>query len=349
MTISSKTNGEARTGLAGRGRGAGAVLAIAILLAALAAAPARAAEVHIYTGGAPTGEGSTYHNGIGIALEALIEREGARFGYDVRRIPSNGAVANANACNGDLEHLCFGIGQGGIDYEAVERGTTRIIRNDLPGECAMAFTAGEELPNWRTIKENARRVTFVLPERSGSEAFIRTIFAEEPSLRGIEPNFAFVSGQDAIISKVRSTRGAVGFFYAYPDPTTGLINAAAEAGLTIMGVLSPAVARTSEAFYHNRRAPYRLTMMGLGETRTVETMCSKALLFAGDPDRLADEWARRNYAALTEALAAAPADAFVPQQGPFARLMRQVEDLSEETGVADMVTDLGRQVAAPFN
>jgi hypothetical protein len=320
------------------------ILAVATVLAAATGA-AGATEILIHTGGAPTGEGSTYHNGMGVAVEEQLEELAEPFGYEVRRVPSGGAVANANACAAETGNICFGIGQGGLTYEAVESGAVQIIRDDLPGECAMAFTTEPRLPNWKSVVENARRVTFVVPEGSGSEAFIRRVFATEPDLQGVEPNFEYASGQDAIFTAIRAQRGAVGVFYAYPNPTDGMVNAAAEAGMNVMGILSPAVARESDDYYLNRKAPYELTWFGLGETRTVPAMCSKALLFAGDPSRLDDTWAQGDYEEFIEKLKALPADAFIPQDGPLARLMKEVEGLSEEYGVSEMVSDLERQVA----
>ncbi len=202
------------------------LLALAAVIGMTTAAAAQTTEIVIYTGGAPTGEGSTYHNGMGQAVEEQLVELARPFGYEVRRVPSGGAVANANACADETQNICFGIGQGGLDYEAVSAGNTQILRNDLPGECAMAFTAEARLPNWRSVMDNAQRVTFVVPEGSGSEAFIRKLFEAEPSLEGITPNFEYASGQDAIFKAVQSTRGAVGVFYAYPNPTDGMVNAA---------------------------------------------------------------------------------------------------------------------------
>ncbi|WP_420391587.1 hypothetical protein [Acuticoccus sp.] len=324
------------------------LLACAAVLAMTTAAAAQTTEIVIHTGGAPTGEGSTYHNGMGQAVEEQLRELARPYGYEVRRVPSGGAVANANACAGETENICFGIGQGGIEYDAVNSGATQIVRDDLPGECAMAFTNEPRLPNWRSVVENARRVTFVVPEGSGSEAFIRKAFAAEPELQGIEPNFRYASGQEAIFEAVRGTRGAVGVFYAYPNPTDGMVNAAFDVGMTVMGILSPAVAEASDDFYLNRKAPYDLAWFGLGETRTVPAMCSKALLFAGDPSKLTDTWAQGDYAEFIAALKGMPEDAFVPQDGPLAGLMREVETLSEEYGVSEMVTDLEGQVSQRF-
>lgn len=312
-------------------------------------ATASATDIVIYTGGAPTGEGSTYHNGMGKAVAEQLEKIAKPFGYEVIRIPSGGAVANANACAGETENICFGIGQGGLTYDAVEAGRTQIIRNDLPGECAMAFTAEPRLPNWRSVVDNARRVTFVVPEGSGSEAFIKNVFETEPDLAGVEPRFLYASGQDNIIDAVKSNRGALGVFYAYPNPTSGMVNAAAEEDLNIMGILAPSVAQQSDDYYLNRRAPFRLTWFGLGETQTVPAMCSKALLFAGQPSQIDDTWAQGDFEDMITTLKELPPEAFVPQDGPLARLMREVENLSDEYGVNEMVTDLDRQVSEKFN
>ncbi|MEM1344327.1 MAG: hypothetical protein AAGI34_07070, partial [Pseudomonadota bacterium] len=262
----------------------------AVLALAFSAPAAQATDIVIYTGGAPTGEGSTYHNGIGQGIKELIEEVTEQYGYSVRRVPSGGAVANAQSVAAETANIAFGIGQGGLSYPEVQSGAISVVRNDLPGECAIAFTAEARLPNWRSVLDNAARVTFVAPEGSGSAAFIEKIFATEPELAGITPKFAYVSGQDQIVEKVKSTRGAVGIYYAYPNPVEGLINTAAEEEMTVMGILSPALARTDDAYYLNRKAPYELTWFGLGTTQTVRTMCSKALLFAGKPTQIADEW-----------------------------------------------------------
>ncbi|MGF1447320.1 MAG: hypothetical protein ACFBRM_14130 [Pikeienuella sp.] len=318
--------------------------ALSLALAALAV-PASATDIVIYTGGAPTGEGSTYHNGMGQGIKEVLEELSEPYGYTVRRIPSGGAVANANACAEESENICFGIGQGGLTYDAVEAGSTQILRNDLPGECAMAYTKEPRLPNWKSVMDNARRVTFVVAEGSGSEAFVRKMFELEPGLQGISPKFDYVSGMENQLGRVAATRGAVGVFYAYPNPTEGLINEAADEDFTIMGILSPAVAKSDPAYYLNRKAPFELSWLGFGTTRTVPAMCSKALLFAGDPARLTDEWARSDFEDMIKQLQQLPASAFVPEDGPLSSLMRTVEDLSEEYGVNEMVDDLEKQVS----
>ena len=317
---------------------------VALALAAIAAAgPAAATDIVIYTGGAPTGEGSTYHNGMGQGLKEVLEEMSEPYGYTVRRVPSGGAVANAQACAEESQNICFGIGQGGLTYEPVQAGKTQILRKDLPGECAMAFTNEPRLPNWASVVENASRVTFVAAEGSGSAAFVEKIFDVSPELEGMSPNFTYVSGMENQIAKVKSTRGAVGVFYAYPNPTEGTINAAAEADLSIMGILAPELARTDDAYYLNRKAPYELSWFGLGTTKTVRTMCSKALLFAGEPSRLTDEWAQGDMKEMIQKLKALPPEAFVPEDGPLAKLMGEVEKMSEEYGVNEMVEDLETQ------
>lgn len=317
--------------------------ALALALSAFAL-PASATDIVIYTGGAPDGKGSTYHNGMGQGLMEVLEDLSEPYGYNVRRIPSGGAVANARACAAETDNICFGIGQGGLTYPEVESGAVSIIRNDLPGECALAFTNEPRLPNWRSVVENAGRVTFVVPEGSGSEAFIKKVFESEQALQGVSPKFEYASGSANIIERVKATRGAVGVFYSYPNPTEGMINDAAEEDLTVMGILSPAVARTDDAYYLNRKAPFELSWLGFGTTKTVAAMCSKALLFAANPETLGDEWARGDFEEMISKLQQLPASDFVPGDGPLAKLMRTVEDLSEEYGVNEMVDDLEKQV-----
>lgn len=318
------------------------ILAISTLVAMSGVASAD--TITIYTGGAPTGAGSTYHEGMGQGVADFLAPIADRYGYEIVLKPTTGAVANAGAVAAH-KGIAFGIGQGGLSYAEAEAGKIDIVRTDLPGECAMAFTAEPRIQTWGDIVANANRVTWVVPEKSGSEAFIRKLYEADANFSGA-PQFKFVSGQDAIIETVSNpaNRGTVGFFYAYPNPTKGLINAAAKQKLSIFGVLSPDVAQGSDAFYLNRKAPYQMAWFGLGDTKTTRAMCSKALLFANDPSTIADPWAREDAEAILDAIAKAPASAFVPKNGPLADLMSQVEAMSEEFGINDMVKDLQQQV-----
>lgn len=308
---------------------------------------ASAAEIIIYTGGGAgsTGEGSTYHEGIGQGVADFLEPVADDLGYDVRLVPSNGAVDNANKVGQNTDTIVFGIGQGGLQYDTVASGATQIVRKDLPGECAMAFTAEPRIDNWGDVLANANRVTWVTPKDSGTEAFINKVYAEDSNLGGT-PTFSYVSGSQKIVDTVKNpeNRGTVGVFYAYPNPQAGLVNMAADADLKIFGVLSPDVARGDDAYYLNRKAPYKLSWLGLGETKTTRAMCSKALLFVNDITKITDDWTKADAETILAAVQQAPASAFVPKGGPLAKLMSQVEKMSDEAGVADMVSDLQSQI-----
>lgn len=312
------------------------------------AGAASAADIVIYTGGGEgkSGEGSTYHEGIGQGVADFLEDIAKEYGYGIRLVPSNGAVDNANKVGASTGNIVLGIGQGGLEYAAVKSGKTTIVRKDLPGECAIAFTKEPRIGDWGDVTANAARVTWVVPENSGSEAFINKLYAEDSNFAGKTPTFKYVSGSEQIAATVGNpaNRGTVGFFYAYPNPTTGLVNAAAKADMKIFGVLSPDVAKGDSAYYLNRKAPYELAWFGLGETKTTRAMCSKALLFVNDISKIQDTWAAADARAILTALEEAPADAFTPTSGRMAKLMTKIESMSEEFGVNDMVSDLEAQV-----
>jgi hypothetical protein len=157
-------------------------------------------------------------------------------------------------------------------------------------------------------------VTFVVPEGSGSEAFIRKVFAAEPSLAGVEPNFRYASGQDAILAAVKGTRGAVGVFYAYPNPTTHDQRGYGRRHVH-HGNFVTAVARGSSDFYLTAERPTTLSWFGLGETKTERAMCSKALLFSGDRRGLKTPGRRADYEEFIAKLRALPADALCRRTG----------------------------------
>ncbi|MEM8870569.1 MAG: hypothetical protein AAGE38_09230 [Pseudomonadota bacterium] len=321
-------------------------LAFAFAAVAFGAVAQAQQTIKIYTGGAPSGKGSAYHEGIGKGVQDVLEPIAKDFGYDVQLVPSNGSVDNANKLAAETGGIAFGIGQGGLNYAPVISGAVSILRNDLPGECAMAFSKEPQLSSWGEIVKNKERITWVVPENSGSEAFIKRMYREDANFTGAEPQFWFTSGAESILAAVNhpEKRGMVGFFYAYPNPTGGLINMAAKDDMRIFGVLSPDIAKTDEAYYLNRRAPYKLAWLGLGETQTTRAMCSKALLFVNDISKIEDTWAAEDAKAILEAMAAVPAEAMVAKSGPLAKLMRQVESMSEEYGLNEMVTDLEEQL-----
>lgn len=322
-----------------------ALTAIA-LFAFATAASAQTQVIKVFTGGAPTGEGSAYHEGIGQGVLDVLEPIADELGYEVELVPSNGSVDNANRLAAVEDTLAFGIGQGGLSYGPVEAGSVQIVRNDLPGECAMAFSNEPQLATWGDIVKNATRVTWVVPAQSGSEAFIKRMYAEDPNFQGATPNFENVSGAQGILGTVMNPgrRGMVGFFYAYPNPTGGLVNMAAKEDLTIFGVLSPAIAGTDDAYYLNRKAPYKLAWLGLGETKTTRAMCSKALLFSNNPARISDGWTRDDAEQILAAVRGLDEESFVAKSGPLAKLMQQVESMSEEFGINEMVEDLEAQL-----
>lgn len=314
--------------------------------ALLGATGIQAETITIYTGGAPTGEGSTYHEGIGQGVEDFLQDIAKEYGYDIKRVPTKGAVDNAKRLAAHTGSLAFGIGQGGLTYEEVETGNVKVLRKDLPGECAMAFTAEPRIGDWGDIIANANRVTWTVPKDSGSEAFVKNLYATDKNFAGKTPKFKYVTGSNAIVSTVSNpaNRGTVGFFFAYPNPTKGMVNAAAKAQMSIFGVLSPDMARTDDAYYLNRTAPYELAWFGLGETKTTRAMCAKALLMSNDVTSIDDPWARDDADVFLEAISAAPAEAFVPKSGPLAKLMTKIEAMSDEYGINDMVGDLEAQI-----
>ena len=321
---------------------------LATLMAALTAlsSPAMADTILLHTGGAPDGKGSTYHQGMGAGVVEALDPILDEYGLEIARKPSGGATDNAAQVASGADMLELGIGQGGLSYPEVDSGDVIIVRKDLPGECAMAFTTEPAIGSWGDIVKNAGRITWVVPENSGSAAFLERLYAEDENFQGNTPSFQYVSGADNILATVTdpANRGTVGFYYAYPNPTDGLVNMAAEADANIFGVLSPDIARTDDAYYLNRKAPYELSWFGLGETKTTRAMCSKALLFAKNPETIEDSWAAADARDILKKIESLPASAFIPEGGPLAKLMTEVEGLSEEYGVNDMVEDLETQI-----
>ena len=90
------------------------ILAIAALLAGTTAA-AGATEILIYTGGAPTGEGSTYHNGMGVAVEEQLKELARHLRHEVQnRVPLGRRLSptRKRLRGRKTENICFGLSPG---------------------------------------------------------------------------------------------------------------------------------------------------------------------------------------------------------------------------------------------
>ncbi len=98
-------------------------------------------QIVIYTGGGTgtSGAGSTYHEGIGQGVADFLKPVADKFGYDVILVPSNGAVDNANKVGATSTTIALGIGQGGLEYDAVKKKVAS-------ASCAMTFPANVPWP-----------------------------------------------------------------------------------------------------------------------------------------------------------------------------------------------------------
>jgi hypothetical protein len=315
---------------------------------------ANAQVAYLGTGGAPTGEGSNYHEGYGPALEdALNPLLTAMLYPELELRPSNGTGANIKTCAGETKDICFGLAQGDSSptYEEVISGKVIIVRSDLPAECGFAFASNPAINNWRTVQKYIARVTFYLPPDSGTADYFNNLVKVDPAFQDAKPKIEWVTGgSKAILAAVAKDNRGVGLAVTFPNPTGGTIKTAHDADFTIFGAASPAMRQLKHEdgnpmYTVNAKVPYSLAWLGLGETQTTVSMCTPAVVVATNPDSLTDALVKEDMGTLIRQIRRLPASAFSPQRGRLADLFKKVNEMSASVGLDKALTEIEESTA----
>lgn len=326
------------------------------LAVALMSGGVQAQVAYLGTGGAPTGEGSNYHQGYGPAIQdALNPLLTALLYPELELRPSNGTGANIEACANERENLCFGLGQGDATptYDAVINGDVVIVRADLPAECGFAFASNPEINNWNTVQKYARRITFYMPPNSGTADYFANLRRADNEFEGLDVRIEWVTGgAKALLDAVAEDPRGVGLTVTFPNPGGGIIKSAADRNFQVFGAASPAM-RTlkhedgSPMYQVNAGVPYKFAWLGFGETKTTVSLCAPAAIVATNPERLTDDLLREDLATLIRQAQRLDVAAFTPQRGPLARLFKEVNQLSTSVGLDRALTQI-RETTANF-
>ncbi len=328
--------------------------AVGFAVIGLGLGPAQAQVAYLGTGGAPTGEGSNYHEGYGPAVaDALNPLLTALLYPELELRPSYGTGANIETCARESTDLCFGLAQGDSSptYDEVISGNVLIVRADLPAECGFALSFNPNINNWRTVQKYASRITFYMPPDSGTADYFNNLIKVDPAFEGITPKIEWVTGgSKALLAAVKGDRRGIGLMVTFPNPTGGTIKKAVDEGFTIFGAASPAMRRLkheggSPMYTVNAKVPYSLAWLGLGETKTTVSMCTPAAIVATNPDNLTDDLAVEDMRTFIRQIRRLPVEAFAPQRGPLADLFKKVNELSASVGLDKALTEIEQTVA----
>lgn len=329
-------------------------VAVAALAIALGAGASHAQVAYLGTGGAPTGEGSNYHEGYGPAIEDAINPLLTAMLYpELELRPSEGTGANIKTCANETTDICFGLAQGDSTptYEEITSGKVIIVRADMPAECGFAFSSNPAINNWRTVQKYAERLTFYMPPNSGTADYFSNIAKTDPAFKDIAPKIEWVTGGTAaILDAVKKDNRGVGLAVTFPNPTGGSVKTAYDDGFTIFGAASPAMRQLehedgSPMYTVNASVPYSLSWLGLGETKTTVSMCTPAAIIASNPANITDDLVRGDMETLIRQIRRLPAEAFLPQRGPLSDLFSKVNEMSASVGLDKALTEIEETTA----
>jgi hypothetical protein len=308
------------------------------------AAPAPATEIN--TGGTY----GAYHQSFCPALSAYFKSIGRNYPC----VTSAGTRENIERVLKNPRQ--FGYGQ--YDVFVLENTalnqprTLRIVRHDDARECVFAVTRDTSITSWYDIAGNAARLKFVLPPRGsgsyGTFQFLRSIDRD-----GLDRARDVTEAADAdeAIRRALTADGTVAIFVQFADPDNERFKMIRALG----GHLVPVIDRhiLSQVVSGQRVYEAQETQVEnarwLSQAPRLVTACTPMVLFTGDPSRIAPGFEQRDQDEIVATLRGARADAFMPIDTAFQRVLKRSRELSATSldrllDFADRVRDRARPI-----
>ncbi|MEO1207581.1 MAG: hypothetical protein AAFV45_14740 [Pseudomonadota bacterium] len=319
----------------------------AAISATVVAAPATVfADVTIYTGG----ETGAYHSSFCPVLSELLDKDGV----PARCETSSGTADNMKNVSSDLSD--FGYGQ--LDVLALKSGLYggaerfEKVRVDDVRECLFAVTKTKDLTNFGEVAVRASELTFVLPpEASGSAKTFEFLQKIDPYGLGQGGAIRYAGDTDSAINAAVTDDDTVALFVQFPDPANARFKAIQDKGGHIVPVLDRNLLDQrlgGERVYFAQETQVANAGWLASGTKVV-TACTPLVLFTGAPNQMSDKAERADHEAVIAKVKAYRADALLPRQSLFARVIRRTRELSS-TGAEKFVSfsEQARERAAPL-
>ncbi|MEO1280248.1 MAG: hypothetical protein AAFV69_00790 [Pseudomonadota bacterium] len=325
---------------------ASALVAISASLPLFLTTSATAEDVVIHTGGSS----GAYHSSFCPALKDQLGKDGITATCEV----SSGTAENMQTVSENLSHFAYGQ----LDVLALKSGAfggaKRFdkVRVDDVRECLFAVTKTKALSNFGEVAVRSSELTFVLPpEKSGSAKTFAFLQKIDPYGLGQGRAIRYEADTDSAIDEAMSNDNTVALFVQFPDPENERFKAIQKKGGHIVPVLDRNLLdqRLGGQRVYFAQETQVANPSWLASGTKVVTSCTPLVIFTGASNDIAGQTERDDHAAIVSKVKGYRADALLPRQSLFARVIRRTRELSS-TGAEKFVeySEKARERAAPL-
>jgi hypothetical protein len=321
-------------------------LAAPLALAGWTALTAPASANQINTGGSD----GAYHASFCPVLGQQLKL--AQFDY--RCMPSAGTRENMERVLANPRQL----GYGQLDVFTLESRQMKaeaglaLVRQDDVRECVFAVTRNKDVTNWGELAAHAPRLRFILPPAASGSAgtfqFLRSIDAEGVGKARSVTNAASTG---EAIREALSADDTVSLFVEFANPDAEHFALVGKLGGHIVPVIDRTILRQEvggRKIYFAQETQVedaKWTKSG----RKVVTACTPLVVFAGAPDRVSGEQARKDHEDLIRTVGALKSGSLMPEESLFQRLVKRTKELSAvSTEKMLEATEQAREKAKPY-
>lgn len=300
----------------------------ALALAMATAARADEANPKVVWGGGPAASSAYTSAYVPKVIEALEAQRLSGYAWGGE---SQGTIANAEKVTDHPTNLAVGQmdlfnlikdqpipGREGTKYQFT------IVKPDMGPECLYMITKDASYQTFGDVLGNAWQIGIITTgEKSGSFGTWKVLQGIYPDLKSVA--VVHVGGIGDILTQVKATKGAIGFFVMRPDPSSEVFQAIAEKELTIV----PVVDFDLEGKYNFLSLK---VSHGWGGGKEVQTACTTVALITGDPSnpKLTEEIDKRRLVETIKRLGSVDAKTLQPTSGSWRDMWDSIASYSSD-------------------
>lgn len=288
-------------------------------------ASAQEATYDIYTGGTA----GTYFGEFGPRIQEVLATR--RFTHEV--VSTAGTGENfAGVCDNPSS---VGIGQADVLPALMAASPTCqvVIVNTIASECVFGATSVPELAYLDQVAEISFNLRIAVPKTgSGSWLTWQNMVSTMPLLA--DAQIIEVENSAAGVALVAQGEADIAMFVAFPDPGNDIFRAANEAELSFidMSTFDMLNQQVGDTYMYDR---VEATVANAGWTfwegsTSVETACTKAVIFTGSPDSPNLPRGQRFQQSLIDLLASADPSSFRPDESWLTNAMNTLANTSRD-------------------
>jgi len=226
------------------------------------------------------------------------------------------------------------------------------IRTDDVRQCLFAVTRHREVQKFGELSVLAPHLKFVLPPQSSSSAGTFEIL-QRIDMDGVgrAKSLEYAGSAEEAIRKALSAEDSVAFFVQFPDPGDKHFALVQELGGHYVPIIDREILRLvidGQKVYFAQETQVS-NADWLTRSQKVVTACTPVVLFTGSPTKIADAKARQDHEDMVATIRALRAEALLPQDSAFARVLSRTKELSASSAEQLMrASERARERAQPY-